>query len=108
PPTLLTQLYQSLTPSQKDWWDNPQKDPYKGKIVMFLHEHPSSNSFNLIKELIDWVTTDATITPDDLERFLQIPEDGDGIYDPLYWEDPNTIFQQIALPTLQQFTQYFP
>lgn len=108
PPTLLTRLYSSFNIAQKDWWDDPQNGPFKGKIVLFLHENPSVNSFNLIKELIDWVPTDATIMPDDLEHFLQIPEEGDGIYDPLYWENPNTVFQQIALPTLQQFTQYFP
>lgn len=37
-----------------------------------------------------------------------MPEAGDGTYDASYWEDPNTVFQQLALPTLQQFTQYFP
>jgi hypothetical protein len=78
------------------------------KLFEFLYDNNEFTHFNYIRELINWIATDPTATTNDMKYFLQVPESEDGVYDSTYWENSNTVFQQIELPTLQQFTQSFP
>jgi len=107
--SFVSSFYNSLNNSQRAWWDNLNNGPIKDNLLTFLY----SNNFTvqskyLVKDLIDWLIAENSISLNDIQYFLALPEAGDGNYDQSYWENPNVIFQQIPLPTLQQFIQYFP
>ena len=96
----------NLNPTEEFYLVNTQD--LTSTLFEFLYGNNEFSNFSYIRELINWIATDPTATANDLKYFLQIPEPGDGVYDSIYWENPNTVFQQIALPTLQQFTEKFP
>lgn len=107
--SVLNQFYQGLSLLQKYWWNNPVNTIHREKLIVFLHSIPNSYpKFNYLRQLIDWMSIDSTVTPSDLSYFLQVTEAGDGEYDASYWENPTTVFQQIVLPSLQQFFEKFP
>jgi len=105
----LNLFYQGLTIIQQNWWNDNANYLNKDDFIGFLYSYNfNEQSIYLVKELINWLIQDNSISNDEVKYYLSLPEEGDGLYDATYWENPNTVFQQIALPTLQQFTEKFP
>ncbi|WP_026750255.1 T6SS effector amidase Tae4 family protein [Sediminibacterium sp. C3] len=96
----------NLNYTKQFYLDN--SDDLVNVVYDFIIENGNLNSYSLINELIEWIISDPSATPDDLKYFLTIPEPEDGLFDSFYWNDPNLIFQKIPLPTLHQFLEYFP